>query len=660
MLKRQDKSHPLSRYEIMALAGVLILAGVLRFGWVGVNSFGFDEARLSQIALSMARAGKFATLGMQSSARIPNFPAAAWLYALPYQLSPDPQLAIWFTGLLSILAVVGVWWLARETWGSSAGLSAALLCAASPYMVFYSRSIWAQDFLAPLAVLWACTGVWGISKEQDWAIALHAFLAGFILQVHFAGAALLIGSLWLGLRYRLWRQWKAIVAGGMAALLAAAPTLYTLWRGNVWASLQEIWQQPTLQFGWRGFHYLGELGAGLNWEHLWLNAAWSWGEPLETALTFANILVGAGLLVGFVTCTWELLTGLMSELRRKDAPHPDHRDILTTLLPVWAIAAPLFFLQSKTWLYIHYQLASLPALFLAVGSLARFSRRRWWKSLLITVTLAIALAQSSAVAQTLSIEKQRLVAGGMGTPLLYPQNAIAALRMDDKPIIVHTYGDDIEFDGDAATFHVLLWEYPHQIVDAHAVLLIPEQPAHLFTSYESLAAWEMARMLQVPGVTREFPRREGEPSYLALTTDGGELAEAGFHPVGPFRLANGAELQGWQIQPATEDRGIRLVTHWQLNGPIQEGQYHQFNHLYLQGESTPLVHDINTSSHAWLPDAHLITWVDFEPATAPPAYIDIGMYTWPDLQRSPVLNRPGDPLAPIRLDLSALERRGVQ
>jgi len=464
----------------------------------------------------------------------------------------------------------------------------------------------------------------------------------------------------LGLRYRLWRQWKAIVAGGMAALLAAAPTLYTLWRGNVWASLQEIWQQPTLQFGWRGFHYLGELGAGLNWEHLWLNAAWSWGEPLETALTFANILVGAGLLVGFVTCTWELLTGLMSELRRKDAPHRDHRDVLTTLLPVWAIAAPLFFLQSKTWLYIHYQLASLPALFLAVGSLARFSRRRWWKSLLITVTLAIALAQSSAVAQTLSIEKQRLVAGGMGTPLLYPQNAIAALRMDDKPIIVHTYGDDIEFDGDAATFHVLLWEYPHQIVDAHAVLLIPEQPAHLFTSYESLAAWEMARTLQVPGVTREFPRREGEPSYLALTTDGGELAEAGFHPVGPFRLANGAELQGWQIQPATEDRGIRLVTHWQLYGPIQEGQYHQFNHLYLQGESTPLVHDINTSSHAWLPDAHLITWVDFEPATAPPAYIDIGMYTWPDLQRSPVLNRPGDPLAPIRLDLSALERRGAQ
>jgi hypothetical protein len=411
----------------------------------------------------------------------------------------------------------------------------------------------------------------------------------------------------------------------------------------VWTNLQEIWQQPTLQFGWRSFHYLGELGVGLNWEHLWLNAAWRWGEPLETALTLANVLVGAGLLVGFVACIGELLAGLVSELRRKDASFPSHRDVLTALLPIWASAAPLFFLQSKTWLYIHYQLVSLPALFLAVGSLARFSRQRWWKSLLITVTLVAALAQSIAVAQTLSIEKQCLVAGGLGTPLLYPQNAIAALRTDDKPVIVHTYGDNVEFDGDAATFHVLLWEYPHQIVDARSVLLIPEQPAHLFTSYGSLAAWEMARALQVSGVTREFPRREGEPPYMALTTDGGE----------PFRLANGAELQGWQIQPATEDGGIRLITHWQLHGPFREEQYQQFNHLYLQGEPTPLIHDINTSSHAWLPGAHLITWVDFEPSAAPPAYIDIGMYTWPDLQRSPVLNRPGDPLAPIRLDVSS-------
>ncbi|MEA3397801.1 MAG: hypothetical protein U9R05_10105, partial [Chloroflexota bacterium] len=58
LLPQCDKSHPLSRYEIIALAGVLILAGLLRFGWIGVNSFGFDEARLSQIALSMAREGK--------------------------------------------------------------------------------------------------------------------------------------------------------------------------------------------------------------------------------------------------------------------------------------------------------------------------------------------------------------------------------------------------------------------------------------------------------------------------------------------------------------------------------------------------------------------------------------------------------------------------
>src|SRR5690349_17978376 len=96
---------------------ILILAAALRFGWPGVNSFAFDEARLSLISLDMARGGKFADLGMPSSVGVPNLPAAAWIYAIPYLFSTDPLVATQFTGLLSLGAVFGVWLLVRRAWG---------------------------------------------------------------------------------------------------------------------------------------------------------------------------------------------------------------------------------------------------------------------------------------------------------------------------------------------------------------------------------------------------------------------------------------------------------------------------------------------------------------------------------------------------------------
>lgn len=91
---------------------------------------------MSDMALQMARDNQFAELGMQSSAGVPNFPAAVWLYAVPYAISTNPQWAIWLTGLVNTVAVVGVWWLGRNAWGTWAGLSAALLFASSPYLIF--------------------------------------------------------------------------------------------------------------------------------------------------------------------------------------------------------------------------------------------------------------------------------------------------------------------------------------------------------------------------------------------------------------------------------------------------------------------------------------------------------------------------------------------
>ena len=94
------------RWEQAALISVLLLAGVLRLGFVGVNPFGSDEARVSLLALKMARQGEIAINGISSSTGARNLPASIYAFVPPYALSTDPIIATQWVGLWSLLAVL--------------------------------------------------------------------------------------------------------------------------------------------------------------------------------------------------------------------------------------------------------------------------------------------------------------------------------------------------------------------------------------------------------------------------------------------------------------------------------------------------------------------------------------------------------------------------
>lgn len=641
------------KWETLALLLIVLLAAWLRLGWPGVNSFGFDEARVSDMALQMARDGKFAALGMQSSTGVPNFAATVWFFALPYAVSTNPLVATGLVALLNVLAVIGMWWLGRAAWGRPAGLTAALLFAASPYLVFYGRSIWSQNLLAPLAVLWAVAIVAGLKNNNPWLIGLHAFLAGFTGQIHFAGFALALASLWIGFRFRLWRWWTAVTAGLLLALLAAAPTVAIIWRDGDGAKavIRDLVQQGTATEADRfaAWRQIAQLSLSRGWEKFWLNGDWGWPSALAWGLQVASILTAVLVLVGTIWVGWRMAR----DLRRAWQPRPEPltaREILPGFVLIWAIAAPLLFMIPRTPVYLQYQLVGLPAVFLLAGAAATLRPRRCWQTAITLTAVFIAIFQVTAVSQTLNTIANTFIPGGMGTPLKYPQTAVRQLMADGRPIVVETFGDIPEFDGDAAIFKVLLWGYPQQIVDARHVLLIPNEPAHLLFTSDELPAWEVATAVGLTGTMQELPRRDGDVPFLALTVD--EVDLQGFEGVErPYQLENGAALLGWQVQDLPERGQIRLITHWQITGEAQAGHFQQFNHLYLPGADAPgQVQDVYISSRAWQQGDHLITWVEFARPQVPPAYFHVGMYTWPDLHRSPVLNREGvDPLYPIEL-----------
>ena len=313
------KQSSYTRGEIAGLLLALFIAAALRLGWQGVNSFSFDEARVSHMALQMAREGNFAELGMQSSTGVPNFPALIWLLSLPYALTTNPQLATNLIAAANVLAVIGVWWLARQWGGTWAGLSAAFLFAAAPYLVFYSRSIWGQNLLAPLSVLWAVTAYAALNSKLETrnsklALVIHAFLAGFILQIHLGAIGLILASVWMGLVFRLWRRWLPIVTGAVLAFLCALPTVYTIGRygEGARADLRRILDAPA-QTSLNGFRQLWDLATAQNWEGYWLHKDWTWPPGMTLLLNGAMTWKGVVILV----CTVLVIVRVGEDVRQQ-------------------------------------------------------------------------------------------------------------------------------------------------------------------------------------------------------------------------------------------------------------------------------------------------------------------------------------------------------
>ena len=150
---------PVRRTELLLAGALLLLAGTLRMGWPAATEFKADEARLYALALDAATGAGLPLRGIGTSIGFPNFPLSVWLYALPLWVWPHPYSAVLFTGALNTLAVAACWWLARRVWGAEAALLTALLYAASPWAIIYSRKLWAQNLLPLFVMGWAASGM---------------------------------------------------------------------------------------------------------------------------------------------------------------------------------------------------------------------------------------------------------------------------------------------------------------------------------------------------------------------------------------------------------------------------------------------------------------------------------------------------------------------
>ena len=211
--------------EIGLLVAVLILAAVLRMAWPGLIEFKRDEALLFARALDVAEGSEFHLRGISSSVGFPNTPLSVWLYALPLLFWKDVYAATLFTGLVNVAAILGGWWLVRRYWGGTAALAATIMFAVSPWAIFHSQKIWAQNLLAPLVVGWAIAAALTFVERRRGFILLHVLCLAIAVQVHFAAVALIPATILFLVVFRRRVDWRLLLLAGFLALLTAVPFL---------------------------------------------------------------------------------------------------------------------------------------------------------------------------------------------------------------------------------------------------------------------------------------------------------------------------------------------------------------------------------------------------------------------------------------------------
>ena len=666
-----------------ALIAILILAATLRIWNLSATEFKFDEARVANLAAHFVDSGIPPLRGMGSSTGIDNPPLAVYLMSVPALASRDPLIATAFVALLNVAAVWGCYALGKRYWGEVVGLLAALLLSASPWAVFYSRKVWAQDLLLPFVVLFMALLYAWLVDDRRWSLAGAIVTLAAATQIHFAALALvpllalvLLVAAIQGIRRRwrtsLWAPaafWTPLGVGVALALLTYVPYLAADAAGgwhNVRALVQagraqaqtqwEALRFALLNVGGREIHALAgpdryrEFLSGI------LDLAY-WPDRIEEALA------AAGALYLVYRCWRARQTG---------------RDLARYgLLLLWLAAPVLFFLRSTTPVYPHYLIPLYPAPYLALALLARDSvrafaeralagRTPWRKPLFALGALLTAglIAWQSYLSLSIHAYVDRHhTPGGMGTPLRILRQVVGTMERTaeawgNRQVVMVCPGDNPRWDECPAVFgYMTSRSLDVRFVDGRASLLFPHSEADtlIVLAGETAAASEIGRYAE-PLPEAGVPLRENVGAYRSYRLPAGAAPAPAARENSIARMENGVVLLGYALpEPPRPGQTTRLFLYWRVDAPPADppAQGYSFaNHvLAADGQRVGQGDGPGYRVELWRAGDTLVSWFDInlaEDAPPPPYHLRTGMYVFTPPDRFvtiPVVDAQGQVVA---------------
>lgn len=640
------------RGELLLLALVLLLAGVLRVAWPGLTEFKADEARLLALALEMAD-GRFALRGISSSVGFPNFPASVWIYSLPLLLWPHAYAATVFTGLLNTTAVGACYWFVRRYWGSHAALAATLLYAVSPWAVIFSRKIWAQNLLPLFVMAWVIGAALAFVEHRPRFLWLHLVALALAVQIHLAAVALVPATLLLLIIFRRRLTWRHLLLGGLMAALTALPFALYLWR-----AFQASGAVPALGAETQGALTLDSLRFTLM---ITLGTAIHSLAGPEAYLAYLERV--PNLTIVYVLWALLALAGIIWLARQAGRRRDEPAGQVSLIILIWLLAPPLFFLWHSTPVFLHYFIAVLPAPYIAVGAfvtrLPSLLNNRWptlrsrlaarvvWLILLLS-----AAAQVTAWLVLLNFLATNATPGGFGTPLHLKLEAVTAARAlaaetGAAEILIAGQGEQPAVDEFPAEFEVLLRDVPRRFVDTRRSALFPAANAVvLLDARQTEQPWTGDIYLSVSSGAEEVTLRPGEGAFYVLPLTAGSKPTPAVPADPVYLLANWVNLTGHDQPRLLDDSTLLWQIHWQTGDNPDPAQYQFFNHLLnAQGERLAQVDAAAFTPAQWRAgDAVISRFLLPWPADPqPPLSMRVGMYRFPSLENVPLLDVAGNP-----------------
>lgn len=206
------------------MAGLAALAAWLRLRHLGLAEFKSDEAIALRIGHDILH-GNVRTVGLTSSSGAANPPLYVYVVAAVIGIHDGPLFATASVAVLSVVAVVLTYVVARPRFGAPVALVAAGLFATAPWAVLYGRHLWQQDYLPVVTVLLLWSLLVVLERPRTRVAFFVPFLGLVTVQLNLSSVALAlpIGAV---LAYRARRvDWRAVAAGVLVGLIPLAPWL---------------------------------------------------------------------------------------------------------------------------------------------------------------------------------------------------------------------------------------------------------------------------------------------------------------------------------------------------------------------------------------------------------------------------------------------------
>lgn len=599
------KPNRIAGRDWLALLLVLVAAAVVRFSDPTVVDYRQDQADLATLAQDMAQGKSIPLVGIPSSSRLPNSPATVYALVPAYLISSDPVFVSMYVALLNVIAAGLLWLLAFRYFNSTAALIAGLAYALNPWAVGFSRSIWAQDYVAIFVILSMLLGLYGFLEGKRIGQILSLPILLFGVQIHIAAYALT--PLWLCL---VWIGRKRLNKSALAITIALAVLVMVPFGLGMIQTLtnpvapaegvQALRREMSLRGLIKPYGQMAWLITGLGTEQY---------GAREVADQLMSSIFGPIPTIPWLLMLPTLLLGIWGLWRR-------FRRELAILVLLWAFLPLAVLTIPFLDAFPFYFIGSIPALMLLIGLGGYWLLDTFKSSQPLRYAIAAVFAFIFVTQGWWSIGTSRFVDKvytpsqfGFATPIHYLFDVRDQLKSYQDVVFVGT-GEWVDITASGSrVWAALLRDTVQCVRDVTFNRNFAVFPAGSFAAVFTPNVPENAIFdaLYQQGAATDVTLREGEGVYRIYDLQTApEQSNVEIMDVPPVEFSNGVKLTGYALADNL------LTFQWSLPDATKTDYQYRVTFVDVNGETLDSVTTDFWAGLNWCKDDRLVSWLPLE------------------------------------------------